>query len=368
MGKDLLGDRFGRFREIPLSLARRGHEVTGVCLSYVFRDEEEFVDTAASGVNVKWKSINAGRLKIFGLVRFIRQVKQLILETNPDMVWACSDSFYGIVGSWITKNRRSSLVFDLYDNFESYGSTSIPGVRHLYRDAIRSANGVSCVSNTLEDLIKNNYQRTKPTLVLVNGIRKDYFYPRDKIECRKQLGLPLEAKIIGTAGALSDSRGIRSMFTGFEILAGQHGDCHLAIAGPRDNNSKIPTGENIHDLGVLPLHQVPILLCALDVAVISNRESAFGVYCFPQKAYEIIACRIPLIASAVGTMKELFADHSKFLFEPEDSTDFSRAANEQLEEKFIFECNVPSWDDLAIRFEQFLFDISKQQPMSTCRQ
>jgi teichuronic acid biosynthesis glycosyltransferase TuaC len=29
MGKDLLDDRFGRFRELPLELARLGHEVIG---------------------------------------------------------------------------------------------------------------------------------------------------------------------------------------------------------------------------------------------------------------------------------------------------------------------------------------------------
>ena len=34
MGKDLLDDRFGRFRELPLELAKLGHEVTGICLSY----------------------------------------------------------------------------------------------------------------------------------------------------------------------------------------------------------------------------------------------------------------------------------------------------------------------------------------------
>jgi hypothetical protein len=34
MGKDLLDDRFGRFWELPLELARLGHEVRGLALSY----------------------------------------------------------------------------------------------------------------------------------------------------------------------------------------------------------------------------------------------------------------------------------------------------------------------------------------------
>jgi len=34
MSKDLIDDRFGRFREIPLALGQTGHKVQGLCLSY----------------------------------------------------------------------------------------------------------------------------------------------------------------------------------------------------------------------------------------------------------------------------------------------------------------------------------------------
>ena len=34
-GKDLLDDRFGRLREIPLALAEKGYKVQGLCLSYI---------------------------------------------------------------------------------------------------------------------------------------------------------------------------------------------------------------------------------------------------------------------------------------------------------------------------------------------
>ena len=39
MGMDLLDDRFGRFRELPLELARLGHQVHGLCLSYRARND-----------------------------------------------------------------------------------------------------------------------------------------------------------------------------------------------------------------------------------------------------------------------------------------------------------------------------------------
>ena len=42
MGKDLIDDRFGRFRELPLESARLGHELRGLCLNYRQKSLEKF--------------------------------------------------------------------------------------------------------------------------------------------------------------------------------------------------------------------------------------------------------------------------------------------------------------------------------------
>ena len=63
MGKDLLDDRFGRFREIPLELARFGHQVLGICLSYRTKEEDQVEDRdASSEATVVWHSFNIGKL------------------------------------------------------------------------------------------------------------------------------------------------------------------------------------------------------------------------------------------------------------------------------------------------------------------
>jgi hypothetical protein len=47
-GKDLLDDGFGRFRELPLGLARLGRDVTGIAISYRRRKEGTVVDCELS--------------------------------------------------------------------------------------------------------------------------------------------------------------------------------------------------------------------------------------------------------------------------------------------------------------------------------
>ena len=118
MKKDLIDDRFGRFREIPLELARMGHRVTGLCLSYRPRTEGWISDGP-----VQWKSINAGRLKLLGLARFIAEARRM--AKDADIIWACSDSFYGVIACILRKIYGFSVVFDIYDNFDFFFSREI---------------------------------------------------------------------------------------------------------------------------------------------------------------------------------------------------------------------------------------------------
>ena len=222
MGKDLLDDRFGRFRELPLELAKLGHEVIGISLSYRPRREGLFEDFSHnSDTYVSWYSLNLGRLIIPGLINYLLQSNSLVSKFKPDFIWACSDSFHAIIGLWLTHRMKAKGIVDLYDNFESFGATRLPWVKPLFKRAVREADGVTCVSKALAKLIFQNYQPKGSTLVLENGARTDLFYPQERTASRKQLRLPEKVKIIGAAGGLYRNRGIRTFFRAFELLANE---------------------------------------------------------------------------------------------------------------------------------------------------
>jgi glycosyltransferase involved in cell wall biosynthesis len=350
MKKDLLDDRFGRFREIPLALAARGHHVHGICLSYRQRNEGRFQDGP-----VQWESVNLGLLVLPGLLRFIRLA--LLRACRADVIWACSDSIYGILGYFLALKCRIPLVFDLYDNFEYYLMARLPVVKQLYRMVVRKCTAVTCVSGPLARSIQS-FRNKHEVLVLENAVRADLFQPLDRDTCRKKLGLPQNALLVGTAGALEKNRGILALLEAFDSLHSRIPSLRLVLAGPRDIS--IPRSTHIHDLGVVSLQTIPLVLNALDVVVICTLDDAFGRYCFPQKAVEAMACNVPLVASRVGSLAELFSHRPGWLFIPGDSGDLKRVLQMRLQDRTTDYEAVMTWELAAERLNVILERILPQ--------
>ena len=344
MNKDLLDDHYGRFREIPLALSDMGYQVDGLCLSYTNRDEGRFWDG-----KVCWESVNAGRGRFPGLARYIVKAGQA--AGRADVIWACSDSFYGIIGLWAARKHRIPLVFDLYDNFEYYLAARMPVVKQLYRLAVRRADVVTCISDPLKGHIASSCRRQQ-VKILENGVRDDLFRPMNKADCRRALGLPLDAVIIGTAGHLARNRGIEVLYGAFQHLESRRQNLHLAVAGPR--KTPPPRGERIHDLGNLPFETVPRFFNALDIAVICNRDNAFGRYCHPQKAVEIMACNVPLLAARVGTLAQLFRMNPEYLYAADDPVSLAAAVVQVVDAPAAVYPAVAAWKDQARKLDRWI--------------
>ncbi|HEY1269460.1 MAG TPA: glycosyltransferase [Candidatus Binatia bacterium] len=349
MAKDLLDDRFGRYRELPLELAQRGHEVRGICLSYRPRTAGRFDDADAENkIAVAWLAVNLGDIGFY-----LKQANKWMAEFRPDIVWAGSDVFHVVFGTWLARRYGARSVADLYDDYAAFAATRLAGALPLYRRALRRADGVTCFSRRMAELVERDGRRG-PTTVVESGVRTDLFQKLDKGECRAALGLPRDAKIIGTAGALYKSRGIDTLLKAFEMLAAER-PIHLALAGDRD--VALPRRADVHDLGMLPPDRVPVFFGALDVAVSCYRDSAQGRVSFPQKAYEIIACGTPLVAAAVGSMQELLAGHPECLFDPEYPESLARAVLRQLENPTAVGVRAPGWAEQAVRLEKFFLEV-----------
>jgi glycosyltransferase involved in cell wall biosynthesis len=350
MGRDLLDDRYGRFWELPEALQRLGHEVQGLCLSY--RRRAEGIVAAAP---VAWRSANMRRLLPVSTSSYWQALRRIGERFRPEVIWACSDVPHALLGRLAARRLRTRLVIDLYDNFESYPLARIPGSNLLLRQAVRSADGVSCVSEPLAQLVRKDYGYSGPLAVIENAIPPGLFVRKERQSCRAALGLPADALLIGTAGALSAGRGTQYLLQAFQQLARKRADAHLVLAGALDRDFEIPQDDpRIHHLGLLAPTGVPVLISALDIAVVCNRDSLFGRYCFPQKLYEALACGVPVAVARVGAMATLLQRYPENLYEPDDVASLLSTLERLCDAPSFPALEIPTWPMLADRLSDLL--------------
>jgi teichuronic acid biosynthesis glycosyltransferase TuaC len=353
MQKDVIDDGYGRLYELPNQLARGGNQIQGICLSYRKREEgnkEHFREDPGS---LEWHSFNLGKMVFPGLFQYSFKTAKLIQSFKPDLLLGSSDCPHVIITVLLAKWLKIPCVVDLYDNYESFGLAKFPGMTQAYRWAIQQADGVCCVSEPLADHIRQTFQHSNVS-TLESTINPDGFYPMDARKCRQQLQLPLSAKLMGVAGSLHRNRGIDLLYRSFIALADSDPELHLVLAGPVDKSCPIPEHPRIHYLGLLPHDQIVIFYNALDLAVACMRDTDFGRFAFPQKTYEILACRTPLLTARLGALQRTLEEYPQCLYEPEDQNDLQHKIKHLLINPVIINLTIPSWSDQSIRLQSWL--------------
>lgn len=353
MSKDVIVDHYARLYEIPYQLARLGHDVRGYCLSYQSAETGEWEHEAAPG-KLAWESRSLGRWKLPTLLGYGRHLARRLRDFAPDIIIGASDIPHVALGARLAKRMRVPFVADLYDNFEGFGQARIPGFVPALRHAVRGADLVTTTSAPLRDFVIDTCKARGEVIAMPSTIDKAVFHPRDRATCRDALGLPANAKLIGTAGGLYEDKGVGVLYDAWKLLAAQRGDLHLVVAGPIDPALPPPAGERVHALGLLPHARIAELFAALDVGVIYLRDTPFGRYCFPQKAYEMFACGLPVTAARVGVMPQLLASLGEALYRPDDAADLARAVSALLDKPAQPEVAIEDWAQIIGRMEQAL--------------
>lgn len=355
MSRDLVRDRFGRMRELPLGLARRGHQVTGVCLDYRGVHEQRFEDREGTS-GVSWRALGVHRILAPGAASYQSQVLA-DLDSEPDLVVGFSDALHCVLARRVARALDKPLVIDLYDNYDAYAMTRIPRLAAAFKNVVRDADGVVCVSAPLRELVLGAWGRQGPVAVCTNAVPRGIFVPDEQPAARARLGLPIHGRLVGTAGALSTSRDIEVLFAAHRQLLKFDPTTMLVLAGPVDPGLELPHGAQVRYLGHLDSSRVPDLLNALDVVAVCNRDDLFGRSCFPQKLIEALACRRPVVVADVGGAGELLREWPGHRYRVGDPEQLAARMQHLLECPQVPSIDVPDWDDVAGQLDDFLSSI-----------
>ena len=356
MSKDVIVDRYARLYEIPFQLAKLGHNVTGFCLSYQGRDDIYETHDASPG-HLQWESRSLGRLYVPALIAYPYTLLRRLREFAPDLLIGASDIPHVVLSAWLARRLKLPYAVDLYDNFEGFGQARIPGMVPALRRAVRDAALVTTTSKPLGDFVTDIYRARGNVISMPSTVDKAVFRQLDKAACRKSLGLPANVPLIGTAGGLYRDKGVETLYEAWKTIEKQNREVHLVLAGPVDSHFPPPTSDRIHYLGSLPHSRTAELFSALDVGAICIRDTPFGRYCFPQKAYEMLACGLPVAAAHVGAMVDLLADTPSSFYQVDNSDSLARTLLAQLKNPLTSTVRIDDWTQLIRSLEPRLIQL-----------
>lgn len=204
--------------------------------------------------------------------------------------------------------------------------------RRLELAAYRDADLVVAVSEELKSIIVSETGRAEQdVLVVPNATDPQRFDPESVAPRRLSQGVT-----IGFCGYLADWAGVDLLLRAAARLqqSGTEVDVVVIGDGPAaESLQALAHSEGIADrttfTGNVPWSSIPALLGGLDLAYSGQRAMSIGsMYHSPQKLYEYMAMRVPVVASAFEDARHLTATGAGWLFEPDDLDDLTEVLRE----------------------------------------
>lgn len=270
-------------------MVARGHDVTLIC------PEEAPIYASARDRGLNAIALPIARKNFKGLFAMRRWLK----EHSYDVI-----NTHSSTDSWLT-----ALACALIHN-------SPPIVRtrhisaHIPRNAptrwlyTRAARHIVVTGKELVTMLvrENGYPEEMITSV-TTGIDNKHFVPGDKSEARSKTGLPQDAFIIGVLATLRSWKGHSYLIDAFSKLDIDNARLLIVGGGPQEANLR----EQIKTLGIeerviMPGNQedpVPWLQ-SMDIFILPSYANEG----FPQSIVQAMMCRLPVIATPIGSTEE----------------------------------------------------------------
>lgn len=195
--------------------------------------------------------------------------------------------------------------------FLGYGESSAWSIEHYGADKVRKelfddlAGVVAVSSKNAEVLRQFDVVPEEKVKVFPNGFDDTVFYPRDKQEARKKLGLPEDAFIVSFVGHFIARKGLDKLIPAVEkasvkmICAGK---------GPID-----PRGENCLFAGTVGHEELPWFYSASDVFVLPTLNEGCC-----NAIVEALACGLPIVSSDLPFNYDILDATNALLVDPAD--------------------------------------------------
>lgn len=180
-------------------------------------------------------------------------------------------------------------------------------IKPMIRYALDRACHVISVCQALKDRMVEIGANSEKITIIPNGIDLNHFYPEDRTDARRCLGLTEDAKIVLSVGALIPLKGYDVLLGAVGELAKKMKDLRLYVVGEGSQRGILESraremnlASNVSFVGQRPNSEL------------RNWYNAANVFCLPSSRegwanvlVEALACGTPVVATNVGGAPEI---------------------------------------------------------------
>jgi glycosyltransferase involved in cell wall biosynthesis len=337
--KDALADRFGRTYELPLAWSRDGAGASLELVDYHGRQAASHVDGRLEVHSTPIRRLDA-----------LRDLRRRVLARKPDVIVASSDCFAGMLGLHLARASGARFVFDVYDDYRTFGAYRLFAGFPAYAFLLRRATLVLYASRAVAD----RHDAASPWTFVPNGVDPALFRPGTQAAARAAVKLADgDTRWIGYFGGLEAERGPEDLVAAVGLLHARDPAIRLALCGPT-----VP-GQNLRASwvelrGSIPHATVPDYINACDVVALPYRRGPVIDMASSLKMAEYLYCMRPIVATRTPSLTANFPIQAQELgeaiAEPGNVADLARAIEHQLLHPTI--ASIPkdqAWAEVAER-------------------
>jgi len=265
---------------------------------------------------------------ILRILKMRREVIRCIESGWPDIVYyrkgIVDPGFYHA-----TKEKKIRVCVEINGNHIAEGHhfvgrrliTNILSLSYGYK--LRRADLIISVSLGLRERLLRGHRTIRPEKIIVanNGVDTNIFYPRNWVNCRKELKINRNLFLLLFAGKIAKWHGIETAIEAAAILNRQYEDkirLYIVGDGPyaHEVKHKVKTlglEKIVLFTGLVSQAQVAKFIGASNICIApftADRNDTLGIS--PLKLFEYIACGRPVICSEVSGIRDVIEETKGF--------------------------------------------------------